>query len=388
MTPRKLAVCAICRNERDYVVEWIAHYRALGFQTIHIYDNHSDDGTSELLAALHDLGVIHRTFWPRRPAVPPQRDAYNHFLETHARDHDYVLVCDLDEFLIFDAGLDVNGFLDRAEARHGAVGAIAIPWLIFGSSGQEVQTPGLVLDRFRMAADRTAADVKTIFNPRCTYSFRTHIADLVQGAYIDSALRPYVRDPAMPIRMAAPMPGLARIHHYYTKSRAEWDRRAQLPKADRPTQELRRAETFEAHHRYTNRVDAADRVLPAVRARISGIDNALTDRFAGFDAITITAAYGDWGRFFGLLHDVPEGASPRVRIVGEGEVAAEYQVPAYPTGQPGVHWFSFRRKWKPRFGRSVLSVVGAIPSTRINLRILADGVAPRTTFDLDSLIRR
>jgi hypothetical protein len=58
----KTAVCAICKNELPYILEWIFHQKNVGFDTIYIYDNDSDDGTSELLIQLDKAGIIKRIF--------------------------------------------------------------------------------------------------------------------------------------------------------------------------------------------------------------------------------------------------------------------------------------------------------------------------------------
>ncbi|MFG1358490.1 glycosyltransferase family 2 protein [Xanthobacter pseudotagetidis] len=51
----KIAICAIVRDEAPYVLEWVAHHRALGFDHIFVFDNESRDGTSELLDSLSTL---------------------------------------------------------------------------------------------------------------------------------------------------------------------------------------------------------------------------------------------------------------------------------------------------------------------------------------------
>ncbi|NJS39772.1 MAG: glycosyltransferase family 92 protein, partial [Rhodobacteraceae bacterium] len=56
--PPTTALCAILRNEIRGVVEWLAHYKALGVDEFLIYDNASDDGTEALLAALAEAGEI------------------------------------------------------------------------------------------------------------------------------------------------------------------------------------------------------------------------------------------------------------------------------------------------------------------------------------------
>lgn len=64
--PLKIAVCAICRNEIDYIEEWVSFYKVAGFDSIYIYDNVSDDGSSELLASLDAAGQVTRIHWPRK----------------------------------------------------------------------------------------------------------------------------------------------------------------------------------------------------------------------------------------------------------------------------------------------------------------------------------
>ena len=47
MAGERIALCGIVRNEIRSVVEWLAHYKALGFTDFLIYDNSSTDGTSD-----------------------------------------------------------------------------------------------------------------------------------------------------------------------------------------------------------------------------------------------------------------------------------------------------------------------------------------------------
>ena len=68
-----LAIGAIFRNEGPYILEWIAHHRLLGIEAIYICDNLSDDGSTELLAALDWAGVITHIPFPVPVASPPCR---------------------------------------------------------------------------------------------------------------------------------------------------------------------------------------------------------------------------------------------------------------------------------------------------------------------------
>ncbi|EKE44824.1 hypothetical protein OCGS_1057 [Oceaniovalibus guishaninsula JLT2003] len=363
---KRLAICAICRNEKPYLLEWLAFYRLAGFADIYIYDNVSDDGTSEMLAALDALGHIRRIFFPRREKIPPQRDAYNHFLENHAYRHDYVLVVDLDEFLFVHDTAGIQGLIARAEAKHGEVAAIAFPWQMFGSDGAERMEPGLVIERFRKTAPQPDTTVKTLFNPAHTYNFRTHISNALDGVYLTSALKPYKFDPKMPIRMLTPDAGEAVIHHYYTKSREEWGRKIRMARVNRAQDQKRRESKFEetAHFDLVN--DAALPFIAPVKAGIAqlGADlRAFEDRVTP-DVIRIVGV--DPTRLFGTLtYHGPAPRLPMVRIVADD--AAEYLVAAQPTQRAGVHVFTLRRKWKPKMRMVTLSVVGAATSVRVDL---------------------
>jgi SAM-dependent methyltransferase len=68
-------VVAAARNEAPYLLEWIAHYRVLGFEQITIYDNQSNDASARILAPLARAGIINAMYWTDRAAK--QRRAYS-----------------------------------------------------------------------------------------------------------------------------------------------------------------------------------------------------------------------------------------------------------------------------------------------------------------------
>ncbi len=270
----RIAVVAIARNERDYLLEWVAHHRLAGFDGIHVYDNVSDDGTSEMLAALHAAGVVRRTHWPRREGIPPQRHAYQHFLETAAGEYDWVLVCDLDEFLVPRTGT-VKDFLRRGAEVAPDVTAYAIPWLVFGSGGQETKRDGLVIERFTNCAERPGPSVKTIVRSDAVLAMRTHIADLVWGRYADNRHRSPAWSDRMPIDLVEAEDGDLLVHHYFTKSREEWVQRRKLPKADRAGISHRHLTMFERYEHLPREEHRAAALADDVRAEIGRLEEVL-----------------------------------------------------------------------------------------------------------------
>jgi hypothetical protein len=118
------AVFAVVRNESYFLPFFFAHYRALGVETFLVYDDRSDDGTLDFLAAQPDCAVVtsdHRfgdDFGldahnaPRRLSQALKEGAPEAMLAGR-----WVVTADADEFLVLPSGYaDLNAFtaaLDR-----------------------------------------------------------------------------------------------------------------------------------------------------------------------------------------------------------------------------------------------------------------------------------
>ena len=60
MTQGPVTLCLMVRDEKDYVCEWRAYHRSIGFETIIVIDNESTDGTQDIQQKLPDAGLIKR----------------------------------------------------------------------------------------------------------------------------------------------------------------------------------------------------------------------------------------------------------------------------------------------------------------------------------------
>lgn len=130
--PRALAILTL-RNEASFLLEWLAHHRACGFTDFLVFSNDCDDGTDAMLDRLQAMGVLTHL---RNPGPHPQgpqwaalKAADRHPLKAAA---DWVLVCDIDEFVNIHAGqrqlADLLAALPEATA-------IALTWRMFGNAG-------------------------------------------------------------------------------------------------------------------------------------------------------------------------------------------------------------------------------------------------------------
>ena len=127
----KSTVCLIVRNEALYLAEWVAHYMALGFDEIVIYENSSTDNTAEILCRLSQAGYIVYRPWPLGADSSPQISAYKDALKQLKSE--WIFFADADELLVLKQHDSVNAFLKRFDTRPD-VTRIAVIWRLFGDS--------------------------------------------------------------------------------------------------------------------------------------------------------------------------------------------------------------------------------------------------------------
>ena len=65
ITPRDLpkgntgnVIVGCMKNEAPYIVEWVAYHRTMGVDNFLIYTDGCEDGTSEILDRLQEMGVL------------------------------------------------------------------------------------------------------------------------------------------------------------------------------------------------------------------------------------------------------------------------------------------------------------------------------------------
>ncbi|MEO0999281.1 MAG: glycosyltransferase family 2 protein [Pseudomonadota bacterium] len=145
----RLTIVTSMKNEAPFLLEWIAHYRVLGFTDILIATNDCTDGTVEMIARLEELGLarLHRT---RIRAGGIHRSAIRQLSRfEEVKTADWIFVCDADEFLNIHYG---DGGVEELIEATGGPDVISVTWRIFGPNGQ-----GSFADR-RMTEQFTRAE--------------------------------------------------------------------------------------------------------------------------------------------------------------------------------------------------------------------------------------
>jgi Glycosyl transferase family 2 len=129
---RILAVLTV-RNEGAFLLEWLAHHRAVGFTDVLVFSNDCDDGTDAMLDRLADSGHLTHIRndgpHPQGPQWAALRTASSHPLFAAS---DWAMVLDIDEFVNIHVG--ARRIPDLLAALPNAT-AIPLTWRMFGNAG-------------------------------------------------------------------------------------------------------------------------------------------------------------------------------------------------------------------------------------------------------------
>jgi len=159
------------KNEGPFILEWLAHHRAIGFDDFLIYTNDCTDGTDDLLRLLQDRGLVqHRENPYRRFEMKPQHAALAAALHEPVVEAAKWLVCmDVDEFVNIKCG---DGSLDALFAAVPDANMISMTWRLFGNADVDQYVDVPVVRQFTRCAPQltrkphVAWGFKTLFQNR------------------------------------------------------------------------------------------------------------------------------------------------------------------------------------------------------------------------------
>ncbi|MEO6298308.1 MAG: glycosyltransferase family 2 protein [Paracoccaceae bacterium] len=130
----RTTVIASMRNEGAFIVEWVSWYRMLGFTNIVVVTNDCVDRSPELLDALQKTGWL-----KHQPCVVPEGERVTITKLKAARrlpevaNADWILICDVDEYLVIHRGAGLLADLIGAGAPEFL--GMSINWRVFGNQG-------------------------------------------------------------------------------------------------------------------------------------------------------------------------------------------------------------------------------------------------------------
>ena len=169
---RILAVLTV-KNEASFLLEWLAHHKAIGITDFLVLSNDCDDGTDRMLDRLDRLGEINHM-----PNPAPHEGGIQFAAMKRADAHplvkkaDWIITLDVDEFINIHVGQ--HRISDLIEALPEAT-AIPLTWRLFGNAGVVTFKDMPVAEQFTRAAPEVlfwpwrAAMFKTLYRNDGTY---------------------------------------------------------------------------------------------------------------------------------------------------------------------------------------------------------------------------
>ncbi len=164
--PRALLVTCM-RDEGPFLLEWLAHHKAIGFTDFLIYANDCRDGTDKMLRHLEKMGEIRYFKNSRRGKKTVQWQALDHAArQPEMQQVDWIFSADADEFLVIRPGA---GQLSDLFAACPEATGFALTWRMFGSGGHKAFVAGSVIGNFKSCAPDTIVWPWQAIQFKCLY---------------------------------------------------------------------------------------------------------------------------------------------------------------------------------------------------------------------------
>lgn len=210
----KTAICAIIKDEQDYLREWIEHHLSSGIDEIFLYEDYGSSSHSHITSSYGNVHLFSIDTvindadynWKTSYCIKSSRlqeQLFDYFPEVYKDQFDWILFIDIDEFLILNVALEdlLRDYADQP--------AILLRWKFFGASGHIKKPSGKVMDNFTKSC-ATSFDYhwqyKSFMNAKKFTRWSKPIHEVEGGCFPisdDGVHKAY-------------------INHYFTKSWEEW----------------------------------------------------------------------------------------------------------------------------------------------------------------------
>lgn len=162
----EVAICAIFKDEGQYLKEWIEFHLIVGVEHFYLYNNNSTDNYVEILQPYIDSGIVTLIDWPKKQS---QMEAYYDCYQNYKNDSHWIGFIDLDEYVIPN---DYDSIIDFLNQFHNKRPVVLIYWKYMGSSGKiKRDNHGLITEDFYIGWNKYANIGKVFFNTDYGYLY-------------------------------------------------------------------------------------------------------------------------------------------------------------------------------------------------------------------------
>jgi hypothetical protein len=235
----RLSVMAIFKNEELYLEEWLQYHIKEGINHFYLYSNDENMEKYKFLDKYQDkitlipwINIISTTY------STVQRDAYTHCIKNYINEYDFLLMLDIDEFIVpllkNKKVIDIVNKLDKNKVK-----AVKIQRYNFGSDGHIKKPLGNVMQNYKKhekicSSYKAMANSKYIDTMQIYYGVHDHPytdeEGIVYNSYFkydeDNDNNTYIGPNSCTNDSINEIPLV--INHYYTKSQEEYLNRCKL----------------------------------------------------------------------------------------------------------------------------------------------------------------
>jgi hypothetical protein len=225
-----LCIMAIFKNEHEYMEEWLKHHIRQGISHFYLYCNDEHIENYKYLDLYKPyITLIDWTNVSNNGSQTIQRQAYTHCVQHYNKYYKYILMLDLDEFIVSSSGTVID-YINSLDYNNTC--ALKIPRFNFGSDGHIKKPAGNVMDNY-FTKEKICSSYKTIANSQYIDTsqnfYGVHDFNLLNSGKIYNAYLSYAKTgfpSGCSINDINETPLV--INHYFTKSYDEYIKRCSL----------------------------------------------------------------------------------------------------------------------------------------------------------------
>lgn len=211
MTKYFLCVYAIFKNEAVIFKEWLEHYINEGVEHFYLIDNGSNDNYKDIVKDYKQYITLFED-----PERHNQVGLYNKYVLPHAKETEWLIGCDFDEFIWATNGTIAS----TLKTVDDDIGMIEVPWTMFGSAGH-IDQPEYVIPSFTKrfnCNNEFTINAKSIARGKWVRELNVHYFNISDGRTVDAILKDRDPNPNAQISEDILNNSKFRLNHYAIQS--------------------------------------------------------------------------------------------------------------------------------------------------------------------------
>lgn len=219
---KKICILAIIYNEHPYLKEWIDWHMSLGINDFYLIEDYNSMSHKDIIDQYDNVHLIdiHSLLHSKiDDFCLRQCVSYKLLIKQLKQDYDWCLVIDVDEFLEFEDGYDLNMLLNDFNKYYG----VLLYWKVYGANGY-INKPDCGVQEAYKNENNIYDKVFNTFMCKSLYNLNTKFAMLNMHICIGAVNTDFKRS----LTAINKTYSKAWLNHYYTKSLEEYKLRPNI----------------------------------------------------------------------------------------------------------------------------------------------------------------